>query len=114
MKVINVDNDILYLINKDTFNNFSKSCILLKDNKPINAELDINNNSYKNIKLVDPVYFNHQYNMSNGTHKEDLEKDDNNEDIINVKNKKEVYLINLGMNYISYYSDKPISLFFTN
>ena len=88
MNIIEINENTMYLINKNKYNELCKKYILTKNGKPINAEISFND--FDNIKLVDPKY---------------IEKKETD-------NYNEIYLIDLGLNYISYYDDKPTFITF--
>lgn len=105
IEIINIEDANIYLINKNMIKDIFKKYIFIKKNKVINVELTFDN-IYENVKLVDPKYCEPFF-------KSEI-IDFNNKSITNSnKELKEVYLIDLGINYISYYNDKIVNLFYS-
>jgi hypothetical protein len=90
INIIEIQDNICYLINKSNINNILKKYIYVQDNKIINLFLD--DLEKYNIFLVDNKYFTN------------IDK--------NIKYKKYIFF-DLDITYVSVYDKYPIKLFYT-
>ena len=90
MIVVNIENDIVYLLNQKKIKNILNKYLLIKDDVALNGELLIENR-YSNINIIDPRF------IGNGVKKNEPYN--------------KVTIIGLGLNFISSLNYKELTLY---